>query len=234
MDKKYISRFFDFFFDFDFNHDFDKQTCFISHLTCFCTSYLFLHILLVFAHLTCLAHLVLHFSLFYYTFYSSFLTYIYICSCVVLLLYNFYSLHCPLSGPDLIYISLLIIPCIIYHVTNKETLTFTVINAFCVNLKHISKGNQLDLSQKSVTCLYRTDIWQNTLYIYIYIYYMYMWVIKSNKTRCNQSMWAKRSGSIFLCVFVLRSVVHGQSKRSANDPLTLTGKPNPAQITRSH
>ncbi len=140
------------------------------------TSYLFLHILLVFAHLTCLAHLVLHFSLFYYTFYSSFFylyIYIYICSCVVLLLYNFYSLHCPLSGPDLIYISLLIIPCIIYHVTNKETLTFTVINAFCVNLKHISKGNQLDLSQKVVTCLYRTDIWQNTYtYIYIYIYYI--------------------------------------------------------------
>ncbi len=34
----------------------------------------------------------------------------------------FIILHCPLSGPDLIYISLLIIPCIIYYVTNKETL----------------------------------------------------------------------------------------------------------------
>ncbi len=63
-----------------------------------------------------------------------FFTYIYIYSCVVLLLYNlilifffffFNSLHCPLSGPDLTYISLLIIPCIIYHVTNKETLTLT-------------------------------------------------------------------------------------------------------------
>ncbi len=32
-------------------------------------------------------------------------------------------LHCPLSGP---YISLLIIPCIIYYVTNKETLTLTL------------------------------------------------------------------------------------------------------------
>ncbi len=68
MDKKYISRFFDFFFDFDFNHDFDTNRHALS-----CTSYLFLHILflhilLVFAHLTCLAHLVLHFSLFYYTF----------------------------------------------------------------------------------------------------------------------------------------------------------------------
>ncbi len=31
-------------------------------------------------------------------------------------------LHCPLSGPDLIYISLLIIPCIMYYVMNKETL----------------------------------------------------------------------------------------------------------------
>ncbi len=223
MDKKYISRFFDFFFDFDFNHDFDKQTCFISHLTCFCTSYLFLHILLVLHILFCtFIYSITHFTLYFFF-------YLYICSCVVLLLYNFYSLHCPLSGPDLIYISLLIIPCIIYHVTNKETLTFTVINAFCVNLKHISKGNQLDLSQKVVTCLYRTDIWQNT---YIYIYIMYMWVIKSNKTRCNQSMWAKRSGSIFRFVCVLRSVVHGWS--SANVPLTLTGKPNPAQITRSH
>ncbi len=37
-----------------------------------------------------------------------------------------------------------------------------------------------------------------------------------------------------LCVCALRSVVHGQNKRSANVPLTLTGKPNPAQITRSH
>ncbi len=145
--KIYITIFFNFFF----------ISILITVLTqtdmLYLTHLVFAH--LVFAHLTCLAHLVLHFSLFYYTFYSLFLffTYIYICSCVVLLLYNFYSLHCPLSGPDLIYISLLIIPCIIYHVTNKETLTFTVINAFCVNLKHISKGNQLDLSQKVVTCL---------------------------------------------------------------------------------
>ncbi len=146
--KIYITNFF-FFFFFDFNHDFDKQTCFISHLTCFCTSYL--------SCTSCLAlffillHILLFISFFYLYIYIY--IYIYICSCVVLLLYNLYYLHCPLSGPDLIYISLLIIPCIIYHVTNKETLTFTVINAFCVNLKHISKGNQLDLSQKVVTCL---------------------------------------------------------------------------------
>ncbi len=116
------------------------------------TSYLFLHILLVLHILFCtFLYSITHFTL--YFFFLPIYIYIYICSCVVLLLYNFYSLHCPLSGPDLIYISLLIIPCIIYHVTNKETLTFTVIHAFCVNLKNISKGNQLDLSQKVVTCL---------------------------------------------------------------------------------
>ncbi len=53
----------------------------------------------------------------------------------------------------------------------------------------------------------------------------------------SQSMWAERCDAqlnIPLCVCVLRSVAHGQSKRSANVPLTLTGKPNPAQITLSH
>ncbi len=68
MDKKYISRFFDFFFDFDFNHDFDKQTCFIllvfAYLTCFCTSYLFLHILLVLHILFCtFLYSITHFTL---------------------------------------------------------------------------------------------------------------------------------------------------------------------------
>ncbi len=43
--------------------------------------------------------------------------YIYIFSCVVL-----HILHCPLSGPDQIHISLLIIFCIIEYVTNKKTL----------------------------------------------------------------------------------------------------------------
>ncbi len=39
--------------------------------------------------------------------------------------------------------------------------------------------------------------------------------------------------NIPLCVCALRSVVHGQSKRSTNDPLTLTGKPNPLR-SRAH
>ncbi len=91
-----------------------SQYTVFAHLTCFCTSYLSCR--------SCFAlfFIPLHFLLFIPLFY------LYICYCVVLLLYNFYSLHCPLSGPDLIYISLLIIPCIIYYVTNKETLNLEI------------------------------------------------------------------------------------------------------------
>ncbi len=47
-----------------------------------------------------------------------FLPILYIVSCVMFLFF----MHCPLSGPVLIYISLLIISCIIEYVTNKRTL----------------------------------------------------------------------------------------------------------------
>ncbi len=40
--------------------------------------------------------------------------------------------------------------------------------------------------------------------------------------------------NIPLYVRALRSVAHSQSKRSANIPLTLTGKPNHTQITLWH
>ncbi len=53
--------------------------------------------------------------------YALVLCYFYIISIFILL-------HCLLSGPDLIYIALLIIPCIIYYVTNKETLTLNLEN----------------------------------------------------------------------------------------------------------
>ncbi len=85
--------------------------------TVFCTSY-------------CLAlfiplHILLLFLFFYYIY-----------ALVLLLLYNFYFilLHCPLSGPDFTYISLLIIPCIIYYVKNKGTL-----NPWTLKLKKIWK-----------------------------------------------------------------------------------------------
>ncbi len=70
----------------------------------------------------------------------------------------------------------------------------------------------------------------------IHIYILYVYVsnqIQQNKMQPEHVSEAERF-NIPLCVCALRSVVHGQSKRSANDPLTLTGKPNPAQITRSH
>ncbi len=80
---------------------------------------LFLHILFV-VHFYSIAHF-------------TFFTYIY--ALVLCYFYNFYFilLHCPLSGPDLIYISLLIIPCIIYYVTNKETL-----NLGCTNVGDVT------------------------------------------------------------------------------------------------
>ncbi len=46
--------------------------------------------------------------------------YLYILSCVMYHLFYFIFLHCPLSGPVLTYISLLIIPCMIVYVTNKQ------------------------------------------------------------------------------------------------------------------
>ncbi len=72
--------------------------------------------------------------------------------------------------------------------------------------------------------------------IHIHIYILYVYVsnqIQQNKMQPEHVSEAERF-NIPLCVCVLLSVVHGQSKRSANIPLALTGKPNPAQITRSH
>ncbi len=87
---------------------------------------LFLHILLVCtSYCFALFFILLHILLF-----ISFFTYIYALVWCYFYIF-FYSLHCPLSGPDLTYISLLIIPYIIYYVTNKETLTLIMPN-ICV------------------------------------------------------------------------------------------------------
>ncbi len=67
----------------------------------------------------------------------------------------------------------------------------------------------------------------------MYILYVYV----SNQIQQNKMQPEHVSEAVqyyALCVCALSSVVHGQSKRSTNDPLTLTGRPNPAQITRSH
>ncbi len=63
----------------------------------------------------CIAHCALYFF-FLFLFFILYL-YLYIYSCLVL-----HILHCPLSGPDLTYISLLIISCITEYVMNKKKL----------------------------------------------------------------------------------------------------------------
>ncbi len=68
-------------------------------------------------------HILFHctfYPLFFFLIFILFLPiFIYILLCYVS--FKFF-LHCPLSGPVLIYISLLIISCIIEYVTNKITL----------------------------------------------------------------------------------------------------------------
>ncbi len=89
-----------------------------------CSYYYSLSPNILFLHIS----IVLHF-LFYCTFYSLilFFTYIYaLVLCYFYIIFIFILLPCPLSGPDLIYISLLIIPCIIYYVMNKQTLNLEV------------------------------------------------------------------------------------------------------------
>ncbi len=85
------------------------STLFFAHLIVFCTSYCF-----------ALFYFIAHFTLI-----SLFLPYI--CSCVVLLykiLIFIIKIALSTERTWFDYISLLIIPCIIYYVTNKETLNF--------------------------------------------------------------------------------------------------------------
>ncbi len=100
----------------------------------FCTFLLHIPVYIIFIKSTvdCIAHFILFhctfYSLFYFLFYfilsffhifSYSYLYLYIFSCVMfhfLLIF----LHCPLSGPVLTYISLLIIPCMIVYVTNNK------------------------------------------------------------------------------------------------------------------
>ncbi len=101
---------------------------------------LFLHILFV-LHILLFYCFALFFILLHILLFSYFFTYIYIymllCGVTLINYYYYFFLHCPLSGPDLTYISLLIIPCIIYHVTNKETLNLEPWNAHEVTLRAV-------------------------------------------------------------------------------------------------
>ncbi len=86
-----------------------------------CTS-LFI-VLFIKSTVYCIAHIIsLHILplIFFLLFLFYLYLYLYIFSCVSFL-FSFF-LHGPLSGPVLIYISPLIIPCIIEYVTNKRNL----------------------------------------------------------------------------------------------------------------
>ncbi len=89
------------------------------HITIYKVQYtVFAHLIVLHILLVCTFLFIAHFTLI-----SLFLPYI--CSCVVLLLYNFYFNYFALSTERtwFVYISLLIIPCIIYYVTNKKPWT---------------------------------------------------------------------------------------------------------------
>ncbi len=91
-----------------------------------CTS-VFILLFIIHSILYCTFDLIAHFTpyfIFYYLFlflFYSYLYYIYYLVLCFIVLFLFLLL-CPLSGPVLIFISLLIIPCMIMYVTNnKET-----------------------------------------------------------------------------------------------------------------
>ncbi len=90
---------------------------YIPGTTKFCTFLCTSLFILLFIKSTvyCIAH-------FHCTFYPLFLFYSYLYLYIYSLVLCFIFLHCPLSGPVLIYMSLLIISCIIEYVTNKRTL----------------------------------------------------------------------------------------------------------------
>ncbi len=97
---------------------------FVAALNQFESLLIILLLLFIKSTVFCIAHFILlHILLFMFSYYIFFYLYLYIFSCVVL-----HILHCPLSGPDLIYISLTIIFCIIEYVTNKKTLNLELKN----------------------------------------------------------------------------------------------------------
>ncbi len=83
----------------------------------------------------------LHISCLFFFNFSSYFIYIYVYSLVLQIL------HCPLNGPDLTYISLLIISCIIEYVTNKKPWI----------LENLEPGRLL-LEPFCFSCAFRDDI----------------------------------------------------------------------------
>ncbi len=85
------------------------------HISVHCTFYSF-YFLFVLLLLLLLIYFFSIFILFLPIFIDMLLCYV---SSFIFIFYFYFFLHCPLSGPVLTYISLLIIPCMIVYVTNK-------------------------------------------------------------------------------------------------------------------
>ncbi len=82
---------------------------------------------LFFLHILLLCSFLFHCT--FYSYFSFFTIYMLLC-CVTLYNFNFYYFALSTERTWFDYISLLIIPCIIYYVTNKETLNLGWIHAF--------------------------------------------------------------------------------------------------------
>jgi len=100
--------------------------------------YIAIRVQLLNLHIPLFAHfIVLHF-LFHCTFYfyfSFFTIYMLLC-CYFYIIFICILLHCPLSGPDFTYISLLIIPFIIYYLKFQMAL----IGSLCIDPKPLNSS----------------------------------------------------------------------------------------------
>ncbi len=82
----------------------------------------------------------------------------------------FYFLHCPLSGPVLTYISLLIIPCMIVYVTNnKEPWTLEPLNLVSIIIRIQQAHNMIDMQTLHCKLIIK-------IYIYVFLIVSVMFI----------------------------------------------------------
>ncbi len=103
----------------------------------------------------CTFYFIAHFTLYVFLL---FFTYIYIYTRVVL-----HILHCPLSGPDLAYISLLIIFCIIEYVMNTKTLNPWTAKTLVKQI-NLSQMNGFQPLTAGICCVILTKVEQSMDY----------------------------------------------------------------------
>ncbi len=127
-------------------------------------------------------HILFHctfYPLFFFLFLFYYYLYLYIFSCVMFHLYFYFFLHCPLSGPVLIYISLLIISCIIEYVTNKITLNLETLAHFHYAYIGTYCCVFIMLLQKRIAAVQNSNIWR----LYIKVNDLSCWKYALHQTR---------------------------------------------------